>query len=55
MLEKKLNIKQIHEISNILNLFTFIIENSTENPTVKSKFESALMFLAIAQKGLTQR
>ena len=32
-----------------------MIENSTENQTLKTKFELALTFLSLAQKGLTSR
>jgi len=42
-------------ISNIFGFYNFVIENSTDNPNLKSKFEAALIFLAIAQKGLTTR
>lgn len=54
-LEKRINVGGIFSICNINELYNFVIENSTENLALKGKFETALVYLAMAQKGLTVR
>ena len=54
-LEKRINPSSLLSINNINQLSNFVIENSTDNTSLKNKFELALVFLALAQKGLTAR
>lgn len=54
-LERRVVAEDLNKIANINDLYNFVIENSTENINLKAKFESSLIFLALAQKGLTVR
>lgn len=42
-------------MGNINQLYQFVIDASTEQPTLRAKFELALAFMTLAQKGLTTR
>lgn len=54
-LEKRINTSSLQAVSNISQLFNYVIDNSSENQALKGKFELALIFLSLAQKGLTMR
>ena len=42
-------------MGNINQLYQFVIDASTEQSTLRAKFELALAFMTLAQKGLTTR
>jgi hypothetical protein len=54
-LEKRLPYEGLAAINNVFQLFNYVIDNSAEVAVLKAKFESALIFLALAQKGITTR
>lgn len=54
-LERRISTASLQQVGNISQLCNYVIDSSSESETLKGKFELALIFLALAQKGLTSK
>ena len=54
-LERRISGERLLEVENLYGLFVFVVENSSDNVVLKEKIENALIYLSMAQKGLTNK
>lgn len=45
--------ERLSEVEGLFGLFMFVVDNSSESVVLREKMESALIYLSMAQKGLT--